>query len=155
MHEQIHTDVSSSNLRSPLQSSPEAAVCPHEDSVKGATFKQVLWFRSECLWAITHISKVIKAICPCKCGKGQASLLLPHRCLFYQQKNWLCFAKTKPRSWKKRRWKKQEHLGQASPLSVLDCQSPTRHGANWLETHGYWKQEASAHPFTPQSHCSL
>lgn len=52
-YEQIYTEMSSSNLGSPLQSSPEAALGLHKDSIKELSFKQVLRFRSKCFWAIS------------------------------------------------------------------------------------------------------
>lgn len=62
----------------------------------------------------------------------------PHCCLLYQQENWLmhCIG-TKPVLKNREEERKQEHLGQAPPMYVPDCQSPTRPGANWLETYWY------------------
>lgn len=53
MNTYVYTDMSSSNLGSALQCSPETDVCLHRDYIKALRLKQVCQFRSKCLRAIT------------------------------------------------------------------------------------------------------
>lgn len=53
MNTYVYTDMSSSNLGSTFQRSPEADVCLHRDYIKALRLKQVLQFRSKHLRAIT------------------------------------------------------------------------------------------------------
>lgn len=53
MNTYVYTDMSSSNLGSALQRSPETDVCLHRDYIKALRLKQVRQFRSKCPRAIT------------------------------------------------------------------------------------------------------